>query len=634
MTSQVTGIEFLSKTRNVYANELSFAGRGLKLNKREDVKELVDEILKMKQMQVLRLEGNTISPEAAEELARALEKHPELERFIGNDIFTGRLKDEIPLALKSICGAIDKSGAHLVEINMCDNAFGPIGLEGLVNFLQSPCCYSLKEIRMHNNGLGQDGAKKFAAALEKCYLNSGKKFALRVFVCGRNRLEFEGSRALSAVLKQIGTLEEIQMPQNGIRPNGIEFIADACAHNKNLRVINLNDNTFRKPGGDSMARALSELENLEYINFGDCLLRSKGALQIARSLTKSTNIKEVILSFNEINLAAGLEIAELMAKKRDKLKLLDLNGNKFGEDGKMEVKNILSSLGSSLATLSEDEGSDEEEDEEDEDENDDDDDEDEEEEEEEEEGEEEEYSGEIVDVEEYEDHDEEYENYDGGDDVEHQQQPTVPTSTLFGQGFNTCKPVSFGQLSINKVANPFSNPFANIVKNKNLFLSSNEPFNKFLVQPSIQNLKQIDESIINAVCKDEKFNGDFLIRILDTMSQLYKDESNPDTQIVLNISNSLSKNFLDKSENADSFVDALLVYSGLLKSEDKSYQPSLISEDLLKLFKALFKQAYFPQVVKDKLNEFIKFKSQFSSQSMSPLAKSNNKSLQAILSLP
>ncbi len=48
---------------------------------------------------MLRLEGNTIGPEGAEELARALEKQAKLERFIGNDIFTGRLKDEIPLAL-------------------------------------------------------------------------------------------------------------------------------------------------------------------------------------------------------------------------------------------------------------------------------------------------------------------------------------------------------------------------------------------------------------------------------------------------------------------------------------------------------------------------------------------------------
>jgi hypothetical protein len=33
---QVTGIEFLSKTRNTYDSELSFANKGLKLNTEED----------------------------------------------------------------------------------------------------------------------------------------------------------------------------------------------------------------------------------------------------------------------------------------------------------------------------------------------------------------------------------------------------------------------------------------------------------------------------------------------------------------------------------------------------------------------------------------------------------------------
>ena len=234
--SLITDIEHLSKTRNTYSNELSFAGRGLKLNTRKDGKylylysttwnlssyfliknshfdsaqDLKQAILNTPNLKVLRLEGNTIAPEAAEELAEALETQ-KLERFIGNDIFTGRLKDEIPLALviyffhfllylicfkcisclllkRSICGAIDKSGANLVEVNMSDNAFGPIGLfmffvfvfkeyynyyiviyfeglEALMNFFQSNCCFSLKEIRLHNNGLGPDGAKKLAVSL-------------------------------------------------------------------------------------------------------------------------------------------------------------------------------------------------------------------------------------------------------------------------------------------------------------------------------------------------------------------------------------------------------------------------------------------------------------------------------------
>lgn len=216
-------------------------------------RQLAKEIEEKENLKVLRLEGNTIAPDAAEELAKALEKQ-KLERFIGNDIFTGRLKDEIPLALRSMCGALDRSGARLVEINMSDNAFGPIGLNALMDFFQAGCCFSLKEFRLHNNGLGPEGAKKLATSLEKCYHNSGGKFALRVFICGRNRLEYEGAKAVSNSLKLMGSLEEIQMPQNGIRPNGIEFIADACANNPNLRIVNFNDNTFRSSGGELMAK--------------------------------------------------------------------------------------------------------------------------------------------------------------------------------------------------------------------------------------------------------------------------------------------------------------------------------------------------------------------------------------------
>lgn len=38
MSSLVTGIEFLSRTRNIYADELSFANKGLKFNTADDSK--------------------------------------------------------------------------------------------------------------------------------------------------------------------------------------------------------------------------------------------------------------------------------------------------------------------------------------------------------------------------------------------------------------------------------------------------------------------------------------------------------------------------------------------------------------------------------------------------------------------
>ena len=51
------------------------------------------------------------------------------------------------------------SGAKLIELDLSDNAFGPNGMKGLVDFLKSDSCFSLQELRLHNNGLGVTGGK-------------------------------------------------------------------------------------------------------------------------------------------------------------------------------------------------------------------------------------------------------------------------------------------------------------------------------------------------------------------------------------------------------------------------------------------------------------------------------------------
>lgn len=96
------------------------------------------------------------------------------------------------------------AGARLVELDLSDNAFGPIGVKGLASLLRSSSCYALEELRLNNNGLGITGGKLLASALTDCYNNSkkeGKPLALKVFIAGRNRLENEGAKALAEVFK-------------------------------------------------------------------------------------------------------------------------------------------------------------------------------------------------------------------------------------------------------------------------------------------------------------------------------------------------------------------------------------------------------------------------------------------------
>uniref|UniRef100_A0A8C8AG97 Ran GTPase-activating protein 1 n=1 Tax=Otus sunia TaxID=257818 RepID=A0A8C8AG97_9STRI len=335
--------ESLAKTK-VGGGQLSFKGQSLKLNTAEDAEEVIKQIEEFDGLEALRLEGNTVGVEAAKVIAKALEKKSELKRCHWSDMFTGRLRSEIPPALISLGDALITAGAQLVELDLSDNAFGPDGVRGFEALLKSPTCYTLQELKLNNCGMGIGGGKILAAALKECHRKSsaqGKPLALKIFVAGRNRLENDGATALAEAFGIIGTLEEVHMPQNGINHPGITALAQAFAINPLLKVINLNDNTFTEKGAVAMAETLKALRQIEVINFGDCLVRSKGAVAIADAVKEGLHkLKELNLSFCEIKRDSALAVAEAIEDKAE-LERLDLNGNCLGEEGCEQLQEIL-----------------------------------------------------------------------------------------------------------------------------------------------------------------------------------------------------------------------------------------------------------------------------------------------------
>nr|XP_039249558.1 ran GTPase-activating protein 1-like [Styela clava] len=354
----------LQKTEVRQQNIVSFKGQGLKLNNEEDAKKVIQAIRDCPDLQVLELCGNTIGVEAARAIADSLDDRKELERCLWADMFTGRLRSEIPPSLTSLSSSIMKAGAHLVEIDLSDNAFGPIGIKSIAELLKSEASYTLQVLKFNNNGMGI-GGKTLAETLIECHRRSsacGKPLALKVFIAGRNRLENPGAIALAKAFKTIGTLEEIHMPQNGINHEGISALAEAVRNSPNLRHLNLNDNTFSNKGALSMAKAVGEINSLEIINFGDCLVRTEGAVAIGEALRISNpNLHTLILAFGEIQLEGAISICNGVAEK-EHLELLDLNGNQFGDDGVDEVQDLAKELGylKALGSLSDDEGVDSE----------------------------------------------------------------------------------------------------------------------------------------------------------------------------------------------------------------------------------------------------------------------------------
>ncbi|XP_053325300.1 ran GTPase-activating protein 1 isoform X2 [Spea bombifrons] len=540
----------LAKTQ-VGGGELSFKGKTLKLNTAEDAEEVIREIDAFEGLEALRLEGNTFGVEAAKAIAKALEKKPDLKRCHWSDMFTGRLRSEIPPALISLGDALITAGAQLTELDLSDNAFGPDGVRGFEALLKSPACFTLQHLKLNNCGMGIGGGKILAAALTECHKKSsvtGKPLSLKVFVAGRNRLENDGATALADAFRLIGTLEEVHMPQNGINHPGITALAESFKANPLLKVINLNDNTFTDKGGIAMAEALKTLRQVEQINFGDCLVRSKGAYAIAGALKEGLHkLKELNLSFCEIKRDAALTLAESVEHKSE-LEKLDLNGNCLGEEGCEHMQEILDSfnMGTVLGSLSDDEGDD---DEEEEDEEDDDDDEEEEE----------------------EDDDDDEEEEEGRDEDDQKEELSKKITT-------NSAPVSPPRAPVDASA--------------------------FLGFPSPEKLLQMGPKRSLIAQQTDVANVEKVVQTFIQVSSVYRDDGAVKAAVEETVDTLMRKAFDSSSFQQDAFITSLLVHMGLLKSEDKIKTIPHLNGPLLTL-NHVVQQNYFPKSLVPVLLAFI-----------------------------
>ncbi|CAG9859602.1 unnamed protein product [Phyllotreta striolata] len=527
---------------SVSGSGVSFTGKSLKLDTENDAKQVTKEVDNCTNLQFLNLEGNTLGVDACKEIARSLEKHPEFKRALWKDIFTGRLKTEIPQALQYLGEGLVTAGAKLTELDLSDNAFGPIGVEGLASLLRSSSCFALEELKLNNNGLGITGGKLLASALTDCFncsKENGKPLALKVFIAGRNRLENDGAKALAAVFKMIGTLEEIAMPQNGIYHPGISALSDAFTVNKNLQILNLNDNTIGPKGAEAIASAIASNQKLREINFGDCLLKTKGAVLLAGALKDAhSNLEELNLGFNEIKKEGALRVVEAMANK-SKLKKLILDGNQFGEEGKDMIQEKLKDIGKFNVLGSLDDNESEEESEE--------------------EGEDE-----------GEDTEEHGSDNEGSEDE--QEVISIPSPMKL-------------QFTVKEFLEvPSSSNFLALGPNRTEVILKEA---KNTMEASIDEYTRI---VMKVSALSTNFNKEVADSSMECADKLYKDLFN----------------WAQEANKISIVNNTLLVNLGLIKSEDKKFKPTWNLDGCLNVLKAIVSKNYIPKSTKDTIGEFMK----------------------------
>lgn len=314
----------------------SLKGKGLKLDTAEDIQPYLDELKKLENVTEIELVGNTYGIEASKALGEAVKELSDLEKADLSDIFTGRLREEIPKSLDYILkGLLSCKKLHTIDLS--DNAFGIATIDPLESFLSKHT--PLQHLILANNGFGPEAGSRVAAALEK--LSQAKKDAddhskLETVVCGRNRLENGSMEAWARFLSAHGTIKEIRLYQNGIRQEGIEhLLLHGLSKSPLLERLDLQDNTFTAKGARAFAEVIKNWKNIKEIVVSDCLLTAEGGEILGRALVDNEvldKLETLKLQYNEVE-ESGLDLLRQAIEKRmPNLKLLELNGNRFSEE--------------------------------------------------------------------------------------------------------------------------------------------------------------------------------------------------------------------------------------------------------------------------------------------------------------
>lgn len=217
---------------------------------------------------------------------------------------------------------------------------------------------TLAVLRLANNGLGPTGGNIIAQALldnAKAAKRANRPSALRVVVCGRNRLENGSANLWGQAFAAHGTLEEVRLYQNGIRREGVSAIARGLRKCRNLRVLDLRDNVTaerkdkngnrRTTGSRAIANSFPYWPELRSLELTDCLCNiGGGGTQIAKSLAQghAKHLESLLLGGNEFTNEAILELAKSI-EVLPALTTLDLDDN-FGEEDDEEYEAIRKAL--------------------------------------------------------------------------------------------------------------------------------------------------------------------------------------------------------------------------------------------------------------------------------------------------
>ena len=242
----------------------------------EHVKELD---AKLETLSFLDIQGNSYSKDFCQQLGAKLGGASRLERLNLNDIFVGRLKNEIPEAIEFLATAF--VAKPLRAIDFSNNAVNPFGATAFSIYLNQAA--TLRVLHINNCGLGPQGVEIIAQSLAKGAPN------LEVLSIARNRAEDLGLSAIGLALPSFPAFRELHVQQDVGREPGMAVLLENIKNCARLEVLDIQDNFLKGKAAEEMALVIKQCKNLKALNVSDCnITEDENDLLIAALQVKKT----------------------------------------------------------------------------------------------------------------------------------------------------------------------------------------------------------------------------------------------------------------------------------------------------------------------------------------------------------
>ena len=334
-------------------------------------------------MEIIILNGNSISEEAAGDIAAVLSHITKLQvlhlsrnnfKTAGAIKIAKGLQNASNLTILSLnnnnigeeaagdIAAVLSHNIKLQELYLSGNNFETTGVIKIAKGLQN--ALNLTILSLNNNNIGEEAAGDIAAVLshniklQELYL-SGNNFEttgvikiakglqnalnLTILSLNNNNIGEEAAGDIAAVLSHNIKLQELYLSGNNFETTGVIKIAKGLQNASNLTILSLNNNNIGEEAAGDIATVLSHNTRLQELYLSENNFKTTGVIKIAEGLQNTLNLTVLGLSNNKISEEAADNIATVLSHNT-KLKKLYLGRNYLQAAGAIKIANGLQNV--------------------------------------------------------------------------------------------------------------------------------------------------------------------------------------------------------------------------------------------------------------------------------------------------